>query len=73
MLRPDGTPFKQTVDDVGVMLGVALSDDRFRFATREVAKPLLPAVEAPDRYWWSRVPRMLDGELLEDLKADGVV
>lgn len=52
---------------------VAVSDHRFRFATRETTKPLLPAVDSPDKYWWSRIPKLLEGELLEDLKTDGIV
>jgi hypothetical protein len=52
---------------------VALSDDRFRFATRATAKPLLPTVEGPDKYWWSRVPKLLHHQLLEDLKAEGII
>jgi hypothetical protein len=52
---------------------VAPSDHRFRFATKTVAKPLLPDVDGPDKYWWSRVPKLLHGELLEALKAEGIV
>jgi hypothetical protein len=52
---------------------VALFDHRFRFATEAVAKPLLPSVDSPDKYWWSRVPKLLHDELRDDLKADGVI
>lgn len=47
-------------------------DHRFQFATRP-CEPLLPAIDQPDRYWWSRVPKRLEGQLLDDLMREGIV
>lgn len=38
-------------------------DSRFRFATRETARPILPTEDGAG-FWWYRLPKLLHGELL---------
>lgn len=42
-------------------------DERFREATREVAKPLSIATPERPRWWWFRFPKDVSGELAGDL------
>lgn len=48
-------------------------DHRFRFATTTVLEPLLPDMNRPECFWWCRIPKILRGELFENLVADGVL
>jgi hypothetical protein len=52
---------------------IAPLDHRFRFATDPARQPLAPPVDRPDRYWWSRIPKKLVGELLDDLMAEHII
>jgi len=45
---------------------------RFRFATREIHQPLLP-IENAARFWWWRLPNLLQGELLEAVLTDQLI
>ena len=48
-------------------------DDRYRLATKPSTVPLLPGEDVIGRARWHRVPRVLDGELKDDLISEGVV
>jgi hypothetical protein len=48
-------------------------DERLRFTTRPTSLPLAPSVDEPDSFWWSRVPLHLTGQLLEDLRNEGLI
>ena len=48
-------------------------DDRYRLATKPSAAPLLPGEDVVGQARWHRVPRLLDGELKDDLISEGVV
>lgn len=48
-------------------------DQRLQFATEPARVPLGSAVYGPDRYWWLRVPKRRQGQLLEDLEREGIV
>ena len=45
-------------------------DTQFRSATKRVPKPIMRQAAGRDRWWWSRVPTTLVGELASDLEAD---
>ena len=47
-------------------------DQRYRFATREIGRPLLP-VDSPRAFWWWRVPTALKGELLAALVSEELI
>ena len=48
-------------------------EERFRFATRETHKPLLPTSESPGAFWWWRLPTVLAGELLHEARLEDLV
>ena len=48
-------------------------DDRYRLATKHSSEPLLPGRDIVGRARWHRVPRVLSGELKDDLISEGVV
>jgi hypothetical protein len=52
---------------------LAAWDDRYRLATKPSAAPLLPGEDVVGRARWHRVPRLLDGELKDDLINEGVI
>jgi hypothetical protein len=58
-------------DDIRATL--ASWDDRYRLATKHSSAPLLPGDDIAGRARWYRVPRVLTGELKDDLISEGVV
>ncbi|HEX3069973.1 MAG TPA: hypothetical protein VHX14_15500, partial [Thermoanaerobaculia bacterium] len=56
----------ETVRDV-IRASLAMWDDRYRLATRRSTSPLLPGDDIVSRARWHRVPRLLMGELKDDL------
>lgn len=48
-------------------------DHRLKFATKQSRTVLGDAVYGPDRYWWWRIPKRLEGQLMEDLLRERIV
>jgi hypothetical protein len=69
----------EVIDSVPVTLGKEIEeelqqwDDRYRLATRPSDKPLFPGPDVAQRPRWRRIPRNLRGELLEDLRSEGLI
>lgn len=47
-------------------------DHRFQFATKPTRVPLLPG-DASSGTWWWRIPKVLHGEMLENLLAEDII
>jgi hypothetical protein len=48
-------------------------DDRYRLATRPSDTPILPGPDVADNPRWRRIPRVLTGELRDDLLNEGLI
>jgi hypothetical protein len=51
---------------------IAPCDERFRFATRELAQAIESAPKIRG-WWWHRIPCTLKGELRADLEQEGLI
>jgi hypothetical protein len=47
-------------------------DHRFQFATKPTRVPLLPGDASAGPWWW-RIPKVLRGEMLENLLAEDII
>jgi hypothetical protein len=54
-----------------IRVAVQPLDERFLFATQSADVPLAPDIEAGAARWWYRMPRLLVGELRQDLQELG--
>lgn len=52
---------------------VRISDERFRKASKESYRSLLPDKEKSQGWWWFRVPIKLGSELKNDLQMEGLI
>jgi hypothetical protein len=55
-----------------IVAEVRVWDDRFRDTTLEYGKPLVSPVFHELAWWWSRVPKILEGELKTDFQVEGI-